>query len=96
MIDIALRLGFFASEAEQSMRGDSDIPRETISEMLQMVCKAHDWAQNTMRLVDWLGMLLTISWGFQGASAERLREFIINSKCGVDDYIELTLGGVDK
>jgi tetratricopeptide (TPR) repeat protein len=90
MIDTALRLGFLACEAEQSLEQLGEIPRETIDVMLRTICDSHDWAQNTMRLIDWFGLLLTRRWGFQGGSPERLHGFIKNLNDDVVDYLELT------
>ena len=90
MIDIALHLGFLAAEAEQSLEKQGDISTETIGEMLRTVCNAHEWARNTMRLVDWLGLLLTRRWKFNGGSTARLREFIKNFDDDIVDYLDLT------
>jgi hypothetical protein len=64
--------------------------------MLRTICDANDWALNNMRIVEWLAILLTRQWGFQGASPMRLREFIRNYRDDVVDYFELTREGNTK
>lgn len=90
MIENALRLGAFASDADMMLADQGDIPRALIGEMLRIVCNAHRWAQDTMRLVDWFAALLTHQWGYQGGSAARLREFIKNYDADVTDYLDLS------
>ncbi len=90
MIETALRLGLFVAEAEQTLDEYDDISRDTIEEMLRMVCNAHDWAQNIMRMIDWLSVFLTRRGRFQGASSSRLREFVKNYDDDVVDYLDLT------
>ncbi|MBX9589243.1 MAG: tetratricopeptide repeat protein [Hyphomonadaceae bacterium] len=93
MIGTALQLGLLVAEAEQALKERGDISRDTIGEMLRTVCNAHAWAQNTMRVVDWLAALLTRRWGYEGSSPTRLREFIENYDNDVVDYFELTRRG---
>ncbi len=93
MIDTALRLGLLVAKAEEMLDEYADISRDTIGEMLRTVCYAHDWAQNTMRVIDWFAALLTRRWCFQGASPARLREFIKNYDDDLVDYFDLTREG---
>lgn len=90
MIEIALRLGALASDADKMLEDHGDIPRALIGEMLRTVCNAHSWAQDTMRMVDWFAALLTHQWGYQGGNAARLREFIKNYDADVTDYLDLS------
>ena len=96
MMDTALRLGVLVAEAEHMCDQDGDISRDTISTLLHTVCETHKWAQHTMRVVDWLALLLTSRWGLQGASPARLREFIENYDDDVVDYLDLSRKGGDE
>ncbi|EIM72208.1 hypothetical protein A33O_20540 [Nitratireductor aquibiodomus RA22] len=89
MMDVAIRLGFYAAEAERVFAEEGDISRDIINEMLKTVCNAHGWAQDTMRTVDWLAALLSRRWELEGARAERLREFIRNFDDDVVDYLDI-------
>lgn len=93
MIETALRLGLLVSEAEETLAQYGDISRDTIGEMLRTVCNAHGWAQDIMRVVDWFAALLTRRWGYQGASPERLQEFIKNYNDDIVDYFDLVRPG---
>lgn len=89
MMDVALRLGFYAAGAERAFAENGDISREIINEMLKAVCNSHSWAQETMRIVDWLAALLSRRWELKGASPDRLREFIRNFDNDIVDYLDL-------
>ncbi|MEZ5778552.1 MAG: HNH endonuclease [Paracoccaceae bacterium] len=89
MMDIALRLGFYAAEAERALVEDGDITREIINEMLMTVCNAHDWVRNVVRIVDWLAILLSRRWRFTGVNPDRLHEFVQNYDDDTIDYLDL-------
>lgn len=63
--------------------------RETSSEFLRVICEAHDWAHEVMRLSDWLSVYFSRRWGFKKISPDRLQEFVLNYRDGIDDYIDL-------
>jgi hypothetical protein len=90
MIDLALWLGLHVAEGEWSLTSHGEIPEALIGEILRTVCNSHAWAQNVMRVVDWLSVLLTRRWRLQGASRERLWKFIKNFDDDVVDYLDLT------
>jgi tetratricopeptide (TPR) repeat protein len=90
MIDLALWLGLHVAEAERSLASCGEIHEALINEILRTVCNSHAWAQNVMRVVDWLSVLLTRRWRLQGASRERLWEFIKNFDDDIVDYLDLT------
>jgi tetratricopeptide (TPR) repeat protein len=89
MMDVALRLGFYAAEAERVFAEEGDISRDVINEMLKTVCNSHGWAQDTMRIVDWLAALLSRRWELDGVRPGRLREFIRNFDDDVVDYLDI-------
>lgn len=89
MIDTALRLGVLIAQGESDLKEKGDIAQETISEIVRLVCIAHEWAQNVMRVIDWLAAYLTRRWQFRGADAERLRVFVENYDDDVEDYLDL-------
>ena len=90
MIDLALWLGIHVAEGEWSLTSHGEIPKALIGEILRKVSNSHAWAQKVMRVVDWLSVLLTRRWRLQGASRERLWEFINNFDDDVFDYLDLT------
>ena len=90
MMETAFSLGICVSEAEQSYIEDGDISRDVISNMLQIICNSHHWARETMRITDWLSVLLSKRWQFQGASSVRLKEFVQNFQDDVKDYLDLS------
>jgi tetratricopeptide (TPR) repeat protein len=90
MIDLALWLGLHVAEAEGSIASRCEIPEALIDELLRTVCNSHAWARNVMRVVDWLSVLLTRRWRLQGASRERLWEFVKNFDDDIVDYLDLT------
>jgi tetratricopeptide (TPR) repeat protein len=89
MMEVALRLGFYAAVAEREFPEQTDSPPEVIGEMLKAVCNAHEWAQNAMRTVDWLAALLTHRWKCQGAGRDRLRDFVKNYNDDVVDWLDI-------
>ena len=89
LMDLALQLGFYASEAERNFAEEGDVSREIVNELLKTVCNAHDWAQEHMRIVDWLAALLSCRWELEGASSRRLHEFITNYNDDVVDYLDI-------
>ncbi len=93
MMDVTLRLGFYAAEAERAFAEEGEIPREIINELLRTICNAHYWAQETMRIVDWLAALLTRRWEYEGASSRRLHEFVSNYNDDVADYLDIRRTG---
>lgn len=90
MMDVALSLGFYAAQAEDAFFEEGDVPREIINAMLKTVCDAGDWPRNVMRVVDWLALLLSRRWEFEGVSPERLRTFVQNYDDDIEDWLELT------
>jgi tetratricopeptide (TPR) repeat protein len=90
VLDWALRLGFFASEAERLFPTEGDITDEVINELLLTVCTAHPWARSELRFIDWLSAYLTRRWSLVGASPNRLHEFIQNYDDDVVDYLDLS------
>ena len=89
MVDTALRVGVLVAQGEFEFEKDGDISNETVGEILRLVCNAHDWTQNIMRMVDWLSVYLTRRWRVQGADVERLRAFVKNFEDDVEDYLDL-------
>lgn len=89
MVDTALRLGILIAQGEFDLEENGDIAQETVGEILQLVCLAHDWAQNVMRVIDWLAVYLARRWRFQGVDADRLRAFVKNFDDDVEDYLDL-------
>ena len=96
MADLALSLGYYVAEAERGLSDHGEIPEPLIGEMLRAVCNSHEWAQEVMRVVDWLSVLLTRRWGFEGAQRERLREFIKNYDEDIVDYLDLNPQRINK
>jgi len=89
MIDLIFYIGELIAQGEVDFEETSDIRRETINEFLRVICDAHDWAHEVMRLSDWLSVYFTKRWGFKEISPGRLQEFILNYRDGIDDYIDL-------
>ena len=90
MVDAALRLGVLVATGEFDRERDGNIAQETVSEMLRLVCLAHDWAQNIMRAIDWLAIFLTHRCRFRGIDSDRLRMFAKNFDENVEDHLDLT------
>lgn len=89
MVDMALWFGAQVAAAESILAAEGAIPEDLVWEMLRMVCNANDWARHVMRVVDWFAALLTYRWRYQGASRERLHEFVTNFDDGIIDDLEL-------
>jgi hypothetical protein len=89
LLDSVLRLAFLIAQAEFDYEENGDISRETTGDILKLVCNADPWAQNVMRLTDWLSVYLTRRWDFRGAEPERVREFVRNFDAGAHDHLEL-------
>ena len=89
-LDLALWLGFHASDGTASRARTGAVPEDLTWEMLRVVCNADKWARNTMRLVDWFSALLTRRWRLSGAERERFRDFVDNFDHDVVDHLELS------
>ncbi len=89
MIDTALRLGVFISFCDEEIRIKGDVQKETLDHILRTVCEAHQWAQDTMKAIDWLAIYLTRKLQYREVKPERLREFAMNYRDDVVDYLDL-------
>ena len=89
MVDTALRLALLVAQGEVDLEESGDISHETVGEILRVFCFAHNWAQNIMRVIDWLAVYLTRRWRFRGIDADRLRAFAANFDNDVEDYLDL-------
>lgn len=89
MVDTALRLAVLIARGEFDLEESGDIAHETLGEILQVFCLAHDWAQNIMRVIDWLAVYFTRRWRFVGIDTDRLCAFAQNFDHDVEDYLDL-------
>lgn len=89
MIDVALRLGMLIAKCENDLRMNGDVADDTVGNILRTVCEAHEWAQNTMRILDWTAVYLARRLQFKGIDTARIREFATNYRDDVVDYLDL-------
>lgn len=89
-MQVSARLGMLVAISEVELPKVGDISRDVVEEILITVCEAHEWAQDQMRLIDWLSAFLTRRWDLDGASRERVREFVQNYRDDVVDYLDLS------
>ena len=89
MVDIALRLGVLIAKGENEINKNGDVDHDTIGQILRLVCEAHEWAQDIMRVIDWAAVYLTRRLKFSGINAERIREFAKHYSDDVVDYLDL-------
>ena len=89
MVDVALRLGVLIAECENDLRMNGDVAHDTLRKILRIVCKVHDWAQNTMRVLDWVAVYLARRLQFSGIDAARISELAKNDSEEVEDYLDL-------
>jgi tetratricopeptide (TPR) repeat protein len=89
---MSLQLGALVAGLEAAFEplGAEDVPVKAIVDILDLVANSHEWAQEHMRLLDWIALLLHHRWRVLGAGQERLQEFVANLKDGVDDVLTLT------
>ena len=78
MIDVALRLGVLIAKCENDLRMNGDVADDTVGNILRTVCEAHEWAQNTMRILDWTAVYLVRRLQFKGIDNARIHEFATN------------------
>lgn len=90
MVDTTLRLGVLAAQAEHAFAHAGDIVDAIVGETLRVVCTLYKWAQDIMRVIDWLAVYLTRRWRLEGASPERLRRFVENFDADVEDHLDLS------
>ncbi len=89
MVDIALRLGVLIAQGENEIKTNGDVAHDTIRQILRLVCEAHEWAQDTMRVIDWAAIYFTRRLKFRGITAGRISEFAKNYSDDVVDYLDL-------
>ena len=89
MVDTALHLGVLIAQCESDIKIKGDVARDTIGQILRLVCEAHDWAQTTMRGLDWVVAYLDRRLQFKEIDADRIREFARNYNDDVEDYLDL-------
>ncbi len=90
IIELSSRVGLLVARSEESFRQDGDVAEDIIDELVVAICQSHQWAQDQMRLVDWLAIFLTRRWKFSGVSPKRLHEFVQNFRDGVVDSLNLS------
>lgn len=56
---------------------------------MHITCEAHGWAHEVMRLTDWLSLYFTRRWNFKEIKANHLREFVMNYRDDIEDYLDL-------
>jgi len=88
-INLIFHIGVLIAQGELDLEQTGDISHETTGEFLRVVCEAHEWALEVMRLVDWLAIYFTRRWGYKEITASRLREFIVNYRDDIEDYLDL-------
>ena len=89
MLDITLRLGMLITKCENDLRMNGDVSDNTVGSILKTVCEAHEWAQDTMRMLDWTAVYLARRLQFTGIDIARIREFATNYRDDVVDYLDL-------
>ena len=89
MVNVALRLGVLIAECENDLRMNGDVVHDTLRKILRIVCETHDWAQNTMRVLDWVAVYLARRLQFSGIDAARIDEFAKNYSEDVEDHLDL-------
>jgi len=89
IVDLIQRVGLLISQSEIDLLKQGDITNKTISYLLRIVCEAHDWAHDSMRLLDWLSVYLVRRWRFKEINSSRLREFVRNYQDDIEDHLQL-------
>ena len=89
MFDVALRLGRLIAECENGLRMNGDVVDATVGNILRTVCEAHEWAQDTMRILDWTAIYLARRLQFKGVDRARIREFAANYRDDIEDHLDL-------
>ena len=69
---------------------NGDVADDAAGNILQIVCEAHEWAQDTMRMLDWTAIYLARRLQFKGIDTDRIREFPKNYKDDIVDYLDLS------
>jgi len=88
-INLIFQIGVLIAQGEIDLEQTGDISHETTGALLRVVCEAHEWAHEVMRLTDWLSIYFTQRWGYKEITASRLREFIVNYRDDIEDYLDL-------
>ena len=89
MVDIALRLGVLIAQGENEIKKNGDVTHDTIGQILRLICEAHEWAQDIMRVIDWVAVYFTRRLKYSGVNAGRIREFAKNYSDDIVDYLDL-------
>ena len=89
MVDTALSLGVLIALCEEEIKLKGDVDHNTIAQILRAVCEAHEWAQDIMKVTDWVAVYLSRRLRFSGIDAARIREFARNYSNDVVDYLDI-------
>lgn len=89
MIDTALYFGVLIAQCENDMKQTGDVDRDVIGEILRMACEANNWAQTTMRVLDWVAVYLDRRLQFKEITVGRIHEFASNYRDDIEDYLDL-------
>ena len=68
-------LGMVIADCDNDLRVNGDVADDAAGNILQIVCEAHEWAQDTMRMLDWTAIYLARRLQFKGIDTDRIREF---------------------
>ena len=88
-LNIALQLGVLIAECETELRKNGNVTDDTVGNILKAICEAHEWAQETMRMLDWTAVYLARRLQFKGIDTARIREFATNYRDDIVDYLDL-------
>lgn len=89
MFGVALHLGILIAECENDIRRKGDVVNDTVRSILRTVCEAHEWAQHTMRILDWTAAYLSRRLQFKDIDTARLHEFATNYRDDIEDHLDL-------
>lgn len=89
MVGVALQLGILIAECENDIRTKGDVINDTVGSILRTVCEAHEWAQHTMRILDWTAAYLSRRLQFKDIDTARIHEFVTNYTDDIEDHLDL-------